>query len=197
MENIIKRIKAQFDPIYEISLERYQAVIPYLKLESYPPKHLVKKRSTVEVKARYMLKGYMGLYVHSEKGPICNNYYKRDQIACDFISYVTEKLTDRVLKTYEATEAVVFYKRDYQSVIEEVPEFATLALKLTEQEYKKRILWDDMIKGKLAKERVILFRHTDPEAWKLLPQKDAAQILNINAQVFSRILRELNTENLD
>lgn len=197
MEKIIKRIKAQFDPYYEISIERYRAVIPYLKLEEYIPKQVVKKRSMVEIKARYLLKGSMGLFVYTDKGPKCQEYFRPDQIACDFISYVSEKLTDKLLKTYEATEAVVFYKKDYHALIEKVPEFATLALKITEQEYQKKILWGEQIKGKSVRERVIIFLRMDPQALDLLPYRDAAHILNMSPEALSRVLKEMDTDMLD
>ncbi|WP_185974354.1 Crp/Fnr family transcriptional regulator [Litoribacter populi] len=194
MEKILKRIKAQFDPYYEIPFTTYKAVIPYLDIEEYPPRYLVKRRSMVEVKARYLLEGGMGLYAHTEKGVLCQKYFKENQIACDFNSYIPQMLSNKLIKTYVSSVAVVFYKKDFNPLTEELPDFAKLALRITEEVYNQNIKWQERMAGKNAKERVRIFLKKDPHALQLLPQKDIANMLSMSPEVLSRILKELEKE---
>ncbi|MBS9525649.1 Crp/Fnr family transcriptional regulator [Litoribacter alkaliphilus] len=194
MEKILRRIKAQFDPYYEIPFATYKAVTPFLDIEEYPPRHLVKRRSMVEVKARYLLEGGMGLYAHTDKGVRCQKYFKENQIACDFNSYSTQMLSNKLIKTYVNTVAVVFYKKDFFPLSEAHPEFALLALRITEEVYNQNIKWQERMAGKNAKERVMIFLNKDPHALQLLPQKDVANMLSMSPEVLSRVLKELDKD---
>ncbi|SIS59813.1 cAMP-binding domain of CRP or a regulatory subunit of cAMP-dependent protein kinases [Belliella pelovolcani] len=134
-------MKEDYDSILTISFDAYLELFKYLSIRRYKKNEIIKDNSQIEVASRYISKGIIALYDLSLKVPACRRIYSKSETVCDMESYLTESITSSKIVAYTNCIVCELPKENEFKVIDNIPEFAKLALRINHRNATNEFRW--------------------------------------------------------
>ncbi|MFD2035161.1 hypothetical protein ACFSKL_10185 [Belliella marina] len=192
MEELINQMKKDYDKLFVIDRKEYVRLFEYLEIRTFSKGEVIKNHDEVEVVSRYVHSGEIALYEYKSKDLLCRRIFNPQEIACDFESYWSESNSNILLKAFTDVKVSELAKFKEFEVIESIPEFAKLALRINHRNTKidhqwRRLHWMDKKEAYKALQRL-------SSVFSLISVKDISTILNIPERTVFRLRKELTKE---
>ncbi|WP_229744557.1 hypothetical protein [Belliella aquatica] len=192
MEHLITQMKEDYDDLMIIDHKEYVKLFQFLKIKCYKKGEILKSHDELELVSRYIFKGDIAEYEYRAKKFYCRKVFSAPDTACDFESYRSEETSNITLKAFTDVQVGELQKSDEFSVIEYIPVFAKLALRINHRIAKidrqwKRLHWLE------KKEAYNTLQKLCP-VFNQLQVAEISAILNIPERSVFRIRKELANE---
>ncbi len=189
MEELLNQMKEDFDNLLTVDHQDYKLLFQFLQIKNYKKGDILKSHEEVEKVYRYIFSGNIGLYELVENKVFCRRIFNKKEIASDFYSYSAESQSNFIIKAFTDVQIAELNRANESIIIESVPEFPILALKIYQRIIKKEIQWKKLLwmeKRKAYEELKLLC-----PVFSLLNVIEISAILNLPERTVFRLRKEL------
>lgn len=190
MDNLVNQMKDDYDRLLVIDYNDYLKLFEYLRIKNYKKGEILKSHDEVEHVYRYIFSGNIALYEYRDKRSLCRRIYNANEIACDFDSYSAEVKSNFIIKAFTDVQVAELNKTDEFKIIENIPAFPKLALKIYHRTIKKEIQWRKLLWMEKRKAYITLQKICP--VFNLLNVFEIAAILNLPERSVFRLRKEIS-----
>ncbi|GAB2633484.1 hypothetical protein GCM10026987_34140 [Belliella aquatica] len=185
-------MKEDLDSLLVIDRKEYIKLFQFLKIKSYRKGEVLKSHEELEMVSRYIFSGDIAEYEYRDKKLYCRKIFSAQETACDFESYWSEEKSNITLKAFTDVQVGELHKADEFNVIEYIPVFAKLALKINHRMTKIDQQWKRL--HYMEKKDAYNSLQKICRVFGLLQVLEISAILNIPERSVFRIRKELSQE---
>lgn len=185
MDDLIKKMKEDYDSLHPVSGEDYGRLLDFLDFRRYARRETIRKEGLPEDRSRYVFEGVLAMYCHQSGVPLCRRIFCETDTVCDFESYATGNPSGYSLVALTDCVVCELAKDQELEVIEAIPTFGSLAIRINQRITVRDSQWKDLLLYPDA-ERYEIFQKRFPR-YGILAVKDIASLLNIPERTMFRL----------
>jgi CRP-like cAMP-binding protein len=192
MDNVFKAkiIKQAFDPYIKLPLKEWEILSTSALIRSFKKETIIKESDKIEKCLNIIISGSVCILIWNENNFICTDLLFDNEIALDYLSFITQQVSPYEVRTMEDTEMLTVSYNDFERFTKQsgygdkIWRYATQALYIDKHHQQIQLL------TMTATQRYHLAIKHQGELFQRIPQKFIASYLGITQQSLSRLRRK-------
>ena len=192
----LHQLIADYNSIRKFSDESYEAVFQKLTLRKVYRGEILKKVNTVDIKSRYICKGYLGLFQERKSGFQLSVIFGESDSAFDEQSFRTNTASNSIIRALSDTIYLGFTLEAEIELLSKKPEFYSLALEVAHR-INRRHAEQQAIKDRKFKDGFPLLLKKFPGIAQYLKNQELADFFNCSISTVERLKYSIMNDHAD